>query len=180
MPPKKRAAPSKQKVQAQNKSAGKPSALAKSLSLSAAEEREVSEAWSLFSTGDAMNSSDVRNALIALGLEPSATELSEILEAIVDEDEGTVAYEQFLEVAALKLRSTSSHDDSEEVDEAFRLFTTGNRITMHDLKRIAAELKEEVSEQQLRDMIAEATKGESGRGVTIDEFEGVMRRAGVL
>lgn len=101
----------------------------------------------------------------ALGLDPTAAELSEILEAIVDEDEGTVAYEQFLEVAALKLRSTSSYDDSEEVEEAFRLFTTGGRITIQDLRRVAAELKEEVSEQQLRDMIAEATRAGDGRGV---------------
>lgn len=41
-------------------------------------------------------------------------------------------------------------------------------------------LKEDVDEQLLKDMILEANGGAGvARGVGVDEFDGVMRRAGV-
>jgi len=71
---------------------------------------------------------------------------------------------------------------NEEVTEAWRLFTQGggeDKITLATLKRVAKALKEDVSEDTLRDMILEANGGVGvGRGVEIDEFEAVLRRAG--
>lgn len=72
-----------------------------------------------------------------------------------------------------------------EVNEAFRLFLGGNDreevITLGMLKRVARDLKEEVSDGVLRDMILEANGGAGvGKGVRRGEFEGVMRRAGVF
>ncbi|KAL0465647.1 hypothetical protein QR685DRAFT_548562 [Neurospora intermedia] len=53
-------------------------------------------------------------------------------------------------------------------------------ITLAHLKRVAAVLKENVSEELLRDMILEANGGTGvGKGVRREEFDGVMRRAGV-
>lgn len=89
-------------------------------------------------------------------------------------------------ICALKLHARDREDVAEEVDDAFRLFTggedaeEGGRITLAHLKRIAAVLKEEVDEAVLRDMILEANGGSGvGSGVGREEFEGVMRRAGV-
>jgi hypothetical protein len=48
------------------------------------------------------------------------------------------------------------------------------------LKRVAMVLKEDVSEDVLRDMILEANGGAGvGKGVERDEFENIMRKAGV-
>jgi len=48
------------------------------------------------------------------------------------------------------------------------------------LKRVAKLLKEDVSEEVLKDMILEANGGAGvGRGVGKEEFEGVLRRAGI-
>lgn len=48
------------------------------------------------------------------------------------------------------------------------------------LKRVARSLKEDVEEGLLRDMILEANGGSGvGKGVEKDEFENVLRRAGV-
>jgi len=52
-------------------------------------------------------------------------------------------------------------------------------ISLGDLRRIAKELREEVPDNVLKDMIREATGGGLG-GVGIEDFESVMRRAGVL
>ncbi len=54
------------------------------------------------------------------------------------------------------------------------------KITLATLKRVAKALKEDVEDELLRDMILEANGGAGvGRGVEKDEFEAVMRRAGV-
>ncbi len=52
---------------------------------------------------------------------------------------------------------------------------------MAHLRRIAKELKEDVSDDVMRDMILEANGGDGvNRGVGMPDFEGVMRRAGVF
>lgn len=85
-----------------------------------------------------------------------------------------------------------------EIDHAFALFTTPvppsgrfeaklqpeRRITLADLRRVAAELKEKVDENVMKMMIEEAN-GEDGnasvsRGVSREKFEEMMRRAGVF
>jgi Ca2+-binding EF-hand superfamily protein len=81
-------------------------------------------------------------------------------------------------------RDRTSDSHTQEVDEAFRLFTSGgsgeDKITLATLKRVAKVLKEDVEEDLLKDMILEANGGAGvGKGVEKDEFEGVMRRAGV-
>ena len=72
------------------------------------------------------------------------------------------------------------------MEDAFQLFLAqgGGRqgkITAETLKRVARVLKEDVSEDVLRDMMLEANGGAGvGQGVGIADFEGVMRRAGVF
>jgi Ca2+-binding EF-hand superfamily protein len=124
------------------------------------------------------------SCLIALNTPPtSSAELSEILEAVDPEESGFVTYAHFVAVAALKLHA--KHNDpeqqDEEVDAAFTLFTRGEGdfITLAHLRRVARELREDVPDKMLRDMIKEATSG-GGPVVSREDFEGVMRRAGVF
>lgn len=124
--------------------------------------------------------------MTALGVPPaSQSELQDLLDAADPEDEGSIAYAQFVAVAALKLNSRSEESQQAEIEEAFNLFTQrggeDGRITLACLKRIARELKEDVSDDVLKSMLLEANGGSGiGRGVNIEDFEGVMRRAGVF
>jgi Ca2+-binding EF-hand superfamily protein len=63
----------------------------------------------------------------------------------------------------------TDRDTTEEIEAAFKLFTGGadGPIKLEDLRRIARELKEEVTEEQLRDMIGEATSKDIRRGVDL-------------
>lgn len=71
-----------------------------------------------------------------------------------------------------------------EVDAAYRLFTQGSEgpITLHHLRRIARDLKEDnVGDDLLKDMIREANGGDGlQNGVTLEQFRDVMARAGVF
>jgi hydroxyacylglutathione hydrolase len=170
------------------------SKLAKEHNITAEEENEIREAFSLFSEqlqGEkegVIPTSDVRRCLIALGIPPSSqAELSEFLSILDPEEEGFVTYPNFVAIAALKMHAREDDEDGKrgEVDDAFGLFVGGSegreeRITLGHLKRVAALLKEEVDEAVLKDMILEANGGAGvGKGVGREEFEGVMRRAGV-
>jgi Ca2+-binding EF-hand superfamily protein len=69
------------------------------------------------------------------------------------------------------------------VGTAYRLFTKGSEgpITIAHLSRVARELKEDVSDEMLRNMILEANGGAGlSRGVEVEDFERVMFRAGVF
>lgn len=54
-------------------------------------------------------------------------------------------------------------DEDEEIDQAYSLFTGGTEgpITLARLRTIAKELKEDVTDEQLKDMLFEASGGET-------------------
>jgi Ca2+-binding EF-hand superfamily protein len=136
----------------------------------------------------------------ALNLAPTnPPELRQILETLDPEGTGFATYAHFVAVCALKLhhRPDPSGVQDAEIDTAFALFLRGGRdgagkgkarlgnkeerISLEGLRRIAKELRIEVDEQILRDMVLEANGGAGvGRGVGREEFEGVMRRAGAF
>ncbi|CCC10019.1 hypothetical protein SMACR_02598 [Sordaria macrospora] len=216
VPPAKRKAAT---ASSSSKAAGpRQSKLAKENNITAQEEAEIKEAFSLFAEpmdGEkegVIPIGDVRRAMIALGISPKTNhELREFTSILDPEDEGFATYPSFLAICAIKLssRDRTSEAHMREVDEAFALFVGRSVeeieqiynddhdneeeeeypeeqqekpvITLAHLKRVAAVLKEEnVTDELLRDMILEANGGAGvGRGVRREEFDGVMRRAGV-
>lgn len=64
---------------------------------------------------------------------------------------------------------TTDRDQKAEVQTAFDLFKGGTEgpITFKDLKRVAGELKENVTDDQLRDMLSEASNSHSTNGVDL-------------
>ncbi|QDS77442.1 hypothetical protein FKW77_006802 [Venturia effusa] len=174
--------------------------LAKENNISNDQEAEIREAFGLFAeTGikgyakekeGVIKSDDVRRCLVALGINVKSSELPDVLETLDPEETGYVPYSPFLALAAIHLHHNDDDDDddedqSEEVREAYHLFTDDREgpITLAHLRRIARLLKEDISDDTLRDMLVEANgEGKDGwkRGVDIDAFESVMRRAGVF
>ncbi|KAF9891802.1 centrin, EF-hand protein [Aspergillus nanangensis] len=193
MPPKKRGPPTTTNSSSAPKRA-RQSKLAKENDITADEENEIKEVFQLFSTKNeafknekagVIPREDVRKALVALGLAPDdSKELQSILSAVDPTETGFVPYEPFLSVAAAKLRSRGDDAMAAEVDAAFQLFTRGSdrAITLHDLRRIARELKEDgLGDELLKDMIQEANGGAGvNSGVTLEQFHDVMARAGVF
>ncbi|KAK4995505.1 hypothetical protein LTR66_004696 [Elasticomyces elasticus] len=190
MPPKRRAPAIVPKTKPAKKRVSK---LAKENDITAEEEAEILEAFSLFAVKHedyddekegVIPTEDVRRCLIALNTPPtSSAELKSIISTIDSTDTGHATYPHFLAVAALKLHAKSSDPDAihSEVQAAFNLFTKGEGevITLAHLRRVAKELRQDVSDSVLKDMLREATGGGVG-GVGMEDFEGVMRRAGIF
>jgi Ca2+-binding EF-hand superfamily protein len=135
----------------------------------------------------------------SLNLSPDKSEMSSILSTIDPLDTGFVEFVPFLSYAAIALHSQEQGSDedeeddeyqkesnAEEVSAAYQLFTHGatGPITLAHLRRVAKELREDVPDDTLREMILEANgrargKGKDVGGVSLEEFESVMKRAGL-
>ncbi|KAK2861141.1 hypothetical protein FQN49_004507 [Arthroderma sp. PD_2] len=170
------------------------SKLAKDNNITSEEEAEIKEAFHLFAVFDndeypsekegVIATRDVRRVLIALGLAPNDnSELKSIISAVDPSGEGFVIYEHFLSIAALKLHNRSEDSISAEVEHAYGLFTHGTEgpILISHLRAVAKSLKEDVSEDLMKDMIREANGGDGIQaGVSIEQFKDVMNRAGAF
>ncbi|KAH7384071.1 EF-hand superfamily Ca2+-modulated protein [Phaeosphaeria sp. MPI-PUGE-AT-0046c] len=203
MPPKRNAGPTKQRAPVK-----RASKLAKENGLSAFQEGEIREAFALFAVQhpdheDAkegvLRKDDVRRCLISLNLGPDKSEIPAILATIDPLNTGFVEFIPFFSYAAIAMHSKeegSEEDDdgdeymaesnAEELSAAYRLFTHGGTgpITLGHLRRVAKELREDVPDDVLKDMILEANGGVKGKGkdmggVSLEDFESVMRRAGL-
>lgn len=136
----------------------------------------------------------------SLNLAPDKSEIPSILATIDPLDTGFVEFVPFLSYAAIAMHNKEAGSDegedddedyeaennAEEVGAAYRLFTHGSAgpITIAHLRRVAKELREDVPDDILKDMILEANGGAKGKGrdvggVSLEEFESVMRRAGL-
>lgn len=179
------------------------SRLAKQNNITAAQEDEIREAFSLYKVDHrdyadeaegVLEIKDTRHVLTALGVRIPRTEWPEVLETLDPENEGIVPFSIFFPYAAIHLshrRGGESEDEDEqevederaaEIDKAYELFTHGKSgpITLAHLRGVAKLVKEEADDEVLKMMLTEANGGDWRRGVARGEFEGVMRRAGVF
>jgi Ca2+-binding EF-hand superfamily protein len=144
------------------------------------------------------NRETLTNMHSSLNLAPEKSEIPSILATIDPLDTGFVEFIPFLSYAAIAMHTKEEGSDedededfqaesnAEEVSAAYRLFTHGGAgpITVAHLRRVAKELREDVPDDVLKDMILEANGGVKGKGrdiggVSLEDFESVMKRAGL-
>jgi len=141
---------------------------------------EVKEAFDLFDTDGSgvIEAKELKVALRALGFEPQKDEIKRLINEVdrsggKERDvTGTIDFKEFLEIMTLKM---SEKDNKEEIQKAFELFDmdgTGS-ITFESLRQIANELGENISDDELREMIFEACKSHEGP-VSRDQFENIL------
>jgi centrin-2/centrin-1 len=88
---------------------------------------------------------------------------------------GDIDFNEFTE---LMLSSTDKKDTKEDILHVFHLFDQdGNgKITLDNLRRVADELGENISDDELRNMIKRADTDED-EAISKDEFLAIMLRA---
>uniref|UniRef100_UPI0037E826BD uncharacterized protein cetn4 n=1 Tax=Semicossyphus pulcher TaxID=241346 RepID=UPI0037E826BD len=146
------------------------------IDLTEEQKQEIKEAFDLFDT-DGTGTIDVKElkvAMRALGFEPKKEEIKKMIADIDKEGSGTIDFGAFLSMMTLKM---GEKDSKEEILKAFRLFDddcTG-KISFKNLKRVAKELGENLTDEELQEMIDEADRDGDGE-VNEQEFLTIMRK----
>mmetsp|Transcript_6795 Transcript_6795/g.12269 ORF Transcript_6795/g.12269 Transcript_6795/m.12269 type:complete len:173 (-) Transcript_6795:315-833(-) len=148
--------------------------------LTEAQKSEIKEAFDLFDIDGSgvIDSKDLQVALRALGLEPSTEEIKSLMNSIDKSEKerelaGMIDNREFLEIMTAKMNDNENKD---EIERAFELFDEEGTetISFDNLRRVARELGETISDEELREMIYEACKSQYGE-VSLAQFRNILR-----
>lgn len=115
---------------------------------------------------------ELKVAMRALGFEVRKVDVLKILKDYDREGTGKISFDDFNEVVTERILA---RDPKEEVLKAFKLFDddeSGN-ISLRNLRRVARELGENVSDEELRSMIDEFDTNGDGE-INQEEFLAIM------
>lgn len=146
------------------------------IELTAEQKKDIQDAFNLFdadSTGS-IAARDLKVALRALGFEPRKEEIKKLILEVDKEKTGKIAFQEFLNLMTEKI---SDQDANKEIMKAFQLFdddSTG-KISFMNLKRVALELGENLTDEELQEMIDEADRDGDGE-VNQEEFLRIMKK----
>lgn len=137
---------------------------------------ELREAFGLFDSDNkgALDARELKAAIRAMGFDVKKDQVRKMMQDIGREPNQLISQPDFFEIMRDKMQEKGSR---EEIMKIFQLFDeehTG-RITLRNLKRIALEIGDPATEEELREMIAEADRDGDG-ALNFDEFYRVMRR----
>ncbi|XP_058049210.1 uncharacterized protein LOC131203238 isoform X1 [Ahaetulla prasina] len=144
--------------------------------LSEDQKQEIREAFDLFDT-EGCGSIDVKElkvAMRALGFEPKKEEIKKMIADAGKDGSITINFEDFLAMMTTKM---NEKDSKEEILKAFRLFDddgTG-KISFKNLKRVSKELGENLTDEELQEMIDEADRDGDGE-INEEEFLRIMKK----
>lgn len=133
------------------------------------QKHEIREAFDLFDTdkSGSIDYHELKVAMRALGFDVRKAEVLKLMKEYDRNETGQIEYPDFVDIMTQKI---SERDPEEEIKKAFSLFDddqTGG-ISVKNLRRIARELGETMSDDELQAMIDEFDR--NGDGV-IDEAE---------
>ncbi|XP_059025000.1 centrin-4 isoform X1 [Mustela lutreola] len=149
---------------------------AEKLELNETQKQEIKEAFDLFDV-DGSGTIDVKElkiAMQALGFDPKKEEIKKMIAEIDKEGTGTITFEDFFAIMSVKM---SEKNEKEEILKAFKLFDdddTGS-ITLNNIKRVAKELGENLTDDELKEMLDEADCDRDGE-INEEEFLRMMKR----
>merc|ERR1712124_38051 len=104
--------------------------------------------------------------------------IQKMISDVDDDGSGTIEYEEFLKMMTHKILN---RDPKDEILKAFRLFDddeTG-KISFKNLKRVAKELGERMTDEELQEMIDEADRDGDGE-VNEEEFLRIMKKTNLF
>ncbi|ESO09582.1 hypothetical protein HELRODRAFT_73405, partial [Helobdella robusta] len=146
------------------------------LELTEEQKQEIKEAFDLFDTEGTgtIDTKEIKVAMRALGFEPKKEEIKKMIADIDKEGTGRLDFNDFMTLMTSKM---NEKDYKEEIMKAFRLFDddeTG-KISFKNLKRVAKELGENLTDEELQEMIDEADRDGDGE-INESEFFRIMKK----
>ena len=144
--------------------------------LSEEEIEEIREAFNLFDTDGSgtIDPKELKAAMQSLGFEAKNQTIYQMIADIDKDGSGSIDFDEFLDMMTAKM---SDKDTREDIQKVFNLFDddqTG-KISLRNLKRVAKELGETMSDAELLEMIERADTDTDGE-INPDEFYAIMTK----
>ena len=139
---------------------------------------EIKEAFDLFDTDKSgeIDTDELKQALSNLGIDAKNQTLQNMINDIDKNQSGTIDFDEFIDMMTAKM---SDKDTREDLKKVFDLFLgddeKADKIELKHLKRVAKELNENMSEDELNEMITRADTDRDGK-VSFDEFYNIMTK----
>ena len=118
------------------------------------EKQEIKEVFDLFGSEatKSIEAKKLKVAMRSLGFEPKNEEISKILSEIDNTREGIIRYDDFFEIMTQKMLE---REPIKEVQKGCILICEEkqNKVTLEHLQKIAKELGENISIEELQEMI---------------------------
>jgi len=142
--------------------------------LSADEVQEVKDAFDLFDSDSsgAVSVQELVEAMQSLGLDQKNDAVFNMIKEIDTDGSGELEFAEWLEMMTARLTNKTPKADIEKVFKLFDNDRTGE-ISLDNLKRVANDLGEEVSNEELQEMVQRNDVDKDGAW-TLDDFYAVM------
>ncbi|XP_066587149.1 calmodulin-like isoform X2 [Prorops nasuta] len=135
---------------------------------------EFKEAFMLFDKDEdgTITMAELGVVMRSLGQRPSETELRDMVNEVDQDGNGTIEFNEFLQMMSKKMKGADGED---ELREAFRVFDKNNDglISSKELRHVMTNLGEKLSEEEVDDMIKEADLDGDGM-VNYEEFVTIL------
>ena len=140
------------------------------------QKQEIKEAFDIFDINKigTIDIYELKTAMRSLGFDPTKNELMEITKEFDRNQTGRIGFPDFMEAMSKKY---IERNPTELILKAFKLFDSdgSGRISLKNLKRVAKEVGENVSDDELQAMIDEFDKDQDGE-INETEFLNIMKQ----
>ena len=144
--------------------------------LSEDEVEEIREAFNLFDTDGSgtIDPKELKEAMESLGYEAKNQTIYQMISDIDKDGTGEIDFEEFLDIMTARMSNSDSKEDIEKIFSLFDDDKTGY-ISLQNLKRVAKELGETMSDAELLEMIERADSDKDGQ-ISTEEFYAIMTK----
>jgi centrin-1 len=139
---------------------------------------EIKEAFDLFDSDKSgeIDTEELKQALKNLGIDAKNQTLQNMMADLDKDNSGKIDFDEFIDMMTAKM---SDRDTREDLQKVFKLFLgdddKADRISLKHLKRVARELNENMSDDELNEMITRADLDRDGY-VDFNEFYQIMTK----
>merc|ERR1719469_703400 len=145
-------------------------------SLNEEEIDEIREAFNLFDTDGSgtINPRELRAAMQSLGFETKNPTIFQMIADLDQDGDSAINFDEFLDAITAKLGDKETRGGIDKIFDLFDDDRTG-RISLKNLKRVARELGETMSEEELSEMIERADSDSDG-WISKADFYNIMTK----
>lgn len=142
--------------------------------LSTDEIEEIKEAFDIFDVdkSGAISVQELLKAMTTLGFDSKNPDIFNMIQDMDEDGTGEIEFPDFLDMMTARISENNTKEDLERV---FKLFDNDRtqEITVENLKRVARQLGEDISDEELKEIVQRADLDGDGR-LTFEDFYQVI------